>query len=101
MSCSLSGGRLGAAVNIGRMMERLGIDPATVSCLATVSYFPRHGGPAAAAPRLRNAQSGWLRPEPPPSVHPGSVQTLTCYGSCFAIQPLVIARGRHGAPSPA
>jgi len=28
MSCSLSGGRFGAAVNIGRMMERLGIDPA-------------------------------------------------------------------------
>ena len=27
MSCSLSGGRLGAAVNIGRMMEQLGIDP--------------------------------------------------------------------------
>ena len=36
MSCSLSGGRLGAAVNIGRMMERLGIDPA-------YGVLPRYG----------------------------------------------------------
>ena len=36
MSCSLSRGRLGAAVNIGRMMERLGIDPA-------YGVLPRYG----------------------------------------------------------